>query len=159
MKALELNNRAFGATNSAMPPMNGMSAQSTEALNQQNKMDINSLETEMGGLVNDMKKMLNDVGQMEFSPHLFKDVLDEMKDLPKIMEKTIKDAKKISRKAKGKRLPRKKVAEAIRAARVGPAVQKRRPKRDDEDTDDLEGDDPMESDDDQKKQLRKQRRQ
>ena len=153
--AMQLNNLAYGTATGAMPQVGmdigsmNLDKMSTQSLQQKNKMDINSLETEMSGLVGDMKKMLNDVGQMEFSPHLFKDVLDEMKDLPKIMEKTIKDAKKISRKAKGKKLPHKKVADAAKPARVGKAVQKPRRKRADEDTDDLEGDD---IDEDQQKQ-------
>jgi hypothetical protein len=94
MMGLELNNLDFGASTSEMPVINPDIAalnlasrrpDVTPKAAKNGMLDINSLETEMSGLITDMKKMLNDVDQMEFSPHLFKDVLDEMKDLPNMM--------------------------------------------------------------------------
>ena len=69
--------------------------------------DLNTVESEMTGLVKDMKTMLDDVGKMDFSPELFGDILEEMKSLPEMLEKTVKDAKTVSDRTKGKQLPRK----------------------------------------------------
>ena len=71
--------------------------------------DLNTVESEMTGLVKDMKTMLDDVGKMDFSPELFGDILEEMKSLPEMLEKTVKDAKTVSDRTKGKQLPRKKI--------------------------------------------------
>ena len=64
--------------------------------------DLNTVESEMTGLVKDMKTMLDDVGKMDFSPELFGDILEEMKSLPEMLEKTVKDAKTVSDRTKGK---------------------------------------------------------
>ena len=166
MMGLELNNLEFGAADSGMPRINpdiaalNLASRRPAITPKNNNMDINSLETEMSGLITDMKKMLNDVDQMEFSPHLFKDVLDEMKDLPNMMEKTMNNAKNISFQSKGKKMPRKTVGQATAvknaAARVGKAVLKPRQKEDDEETDDNEGDDE-ENQDEQKPKRRNNR--
>lgn len=74
--------------------------------------DLNTVESEMTGLVKDMKTMLDDVGKMDFSPELFGDILEEMKSLPEMLEKTVKDAKTVSDRTKGKQLPRKKILNA-----------------------------------------------
>ena len=74
--------------------------------------DLNTVESEMTGLVKDMKTMLDDVGKMDFSPELFGDILEEMKSLPEMLEKTVKDAKTVSDRTKGKQLPRKKILRA-----------------------------------------------
>ena len=58
---------------------------------------LQDLEHEMSGLVHSMQTMLKDVGNLDYSPELFENVIGEFEQLPEMIQKATEDALKISR--------------------------------------------------------------